>query len=178
MTAARLALALALCAAVPPGARAHGVEYAHEVEQREGRVAVRFRSAHGGKPLARAWVQVFAPADPREPRETGRTDAAGRYEFRPDAPGTWRVRAVDATGHGAVAKVEVTAAGAPPAAAPAPAAATPPAAAPAAPASGGSAPDGGPRAAAPRIRVFAWAAAIAIAFALLAAFHRRRRPRV
>lgn len=193
MTTARVAVALALCAAVPARAPAHGVEYVHEVEQRDGRVAVRFRSAHGGAPLAGAWVQVFAPGDRRTPREEGRTDAGGLFEFSPGAAGAWRVRALDATGHGAVAEVQVPARAALPPAAPSAVPPQPsavpaaPSAVPAAPSAvppvqpavpagpaGGAAPDGGPRAAAPRLRVAAAAAAIVLVFAGLAAFHRRR----
>lgn len=111
-------LALAALAAPVP-AWAHGVE--SQVEDRGGAIAVRART-HGGEPLAGAAYQVFSPAAPQRIRAEGRTGADGWVELVPDAPGTWRVRIVDATGHGKEIAVEVAAARvATPGAAPAPA---------------------------------------------------------
>ena len=109
----------AACLALP--AAAH--EVAAEVA-RDGAIAVRARG-HGGEGLAGAEVEVFSPADPATPSWKGRTDRRGWVAFVPDAPGRWRVRIVDATGHGIVTDVEVPAPGAavaPPASAPAPSA--------------------------------------------------------
>ena len=55
---------------------------------------------------------MFSPADPATPFWKGRTDRNGWVAFVPDAPGRWRVRVVDATGHGIVATVDVPAPGA------------------------------------------------------------------
>lgn len=97
--------ALLLVAAAP--AAAH--EVLHEVERGRA-VAVRAYYA-GGEPLAYCEAEVYAPADARIPWQKGRTDRKGWVAFVPDAPGTWRVRVADATGHGLVAEVAVDAAG-------------------------------------------------------------------
>ncbi len=106
----RLAAALALLAALllPGGARGH--EVFHEVRP-GGAVAVRF--THGdGEPVARARGEVYSPADAGAPHQEGRTDRAGWLAFVPDRPGSWRVKVVDATGHGLEVAVEVGADGA------------------------------------------------------------------
>lgn len=86
---------------------------AHEISSevvRDRAVAVRARGHHGG--LAGADAEVFSPADPGTPFWKGRTDRHGWVAFVPDAPGRWRVRVVDATGHGIVTEVDVPAPGA------------------------------------------------------------------
>ncbi|HEY6105716.1 MAG TPA: hypothetical protein VIV59_07030 [Anaeromyxobacteraceae bacterium] len=101
----RLAAAPALLAALllPGGARGH--EVLHEVRP-GGAVAVRF--THGdGEPVAHARGEVYSPADAGAPHQEGRTDRAGWLAFVPDRPGSWRVKVVDATGHGLEVAVEV-----------------------------------------------------------------------
>jgi nickel transport protein len=78
---------------------------------RDRAVAVQAR-AHGGDVLGNAAAEVFSPADPSIPFWKGRTDRNGWVAFVPDAPGRWRVRVVDPTGHGVVATVDVPAPGA------------------------------------------------------------------
>jgi nickel transport protein len=89
-------------------ARAH--EVLHEV-QRGRAIAVR-ASYHDGGYLANAEAEVFSPADPAVPHWKGRTDRSGWLAFVPDAPGSWRVRVVDSTGHGLDTVIEVAAPGA------------------------------------------------------------------
>ena len=94
------------------GLLAHPIS-AHEViaeVARDRAVAVRART-HDGRPLADAAAEVFSPADPSAPFWKGRTDRNGWAAFVPDAPGRWRVRVIDATGHGIDTPVEVPAAG-------------------------------------------------------------------
>lgn len=86
------ALAALWAAAVP----AH--ETLHEV-QRGKAIAVRAFFADG-EALAYAAAEVYSPADARLPHQKGRTDRNGWVAFVPDAPGKWRVKVVDATGHG------------------------------------------------------------------------------
>ncbi|MEI6223862.1 MAG: hypothetical protein WCS72_03855, partial [Deltaproteobacteria bacterium] len=104
MKQALLALAL-LCATAP--AAAH--EVLHEV-QRGRAVAVRAWFPDG-ESLAYVQAEVFSPADPKIPYWKGRTDRKGWLAFVPDVPGNWRVRIVDATGHGLETHVEVGAPG-------------------------------------------------------------------
>ncbi len=177
---------LALAALLAPAAAgAHGVSV--EVDRRDGAVAARARY-EGGRPLAGARFEVVSPAHPERAFEAGRTDRHGWLVFVPDAPGTWRVRIADASGHGGLAAVEVLPASQPPAApAPpvpgdenrdplalrqaqgertssggSPSASEPP---PAAPATALPAP----------LRTALGAAALALAFAALFLVHRRRR---
>jgi nickel transport protein len=140
------ALALAGGALVPAAAAGH--ELLHSVE-RGGAIAVRAWYPDG-RPLAGCAFEVFSPADPAAPHHSGRTDPGGHAAFVPDAPGTWRVRIRDASAHGVSVPVEVAAG---------PAAAAEP-----------------PRrsAAALALRPAAGAAAIALAFAALFAWYRRR----
>ena len=111
--AAALLAGVALSLAMP--ARAH--EVLHEVK-RDRAVAVR-AWLPDGESLAYVQAEVFSPAEPAIPHWKGRTDRNGWLAFVPDVPGRWRVRVVDATGHGLDTAVEVAAAG--PAAAGAPA---------------------------------------------------------
>lgn len=93
------------CLASPSSA--HGHEVQHEV-QRGRSVALR-AWYHDGKGLADLPAEVFSPADGTTPWWKGRTDRNGWLAFVPDAPGRWRVRIVDATGHGLDAVVDVPA---------------------------------------------------------------------
>lgn len=82
---------------------------AHEVlrDVERGRaIAVKAYFADG-EALAYAQCEVFSPADPKIPHQKGRTDRNGWVAFVPDAPGKWRVKVVDATGHGLDAQVDV-----------------------------------------------------------------------
>jgi nickel transport protein len=67
-------------------------------------------------PLARVPFEVYSPAEPGNAWTTGRTDRDGWLAFVPDRPGRWRVRVIEATGHGLDVGVEALA---PPAAPPA-----------------------------------------------------------
>lgn len=115
MRRAALLLALALAGA-PGAATAH--ETRHEV-RRGAAVAVRAWLADG-EPLAYAAFEVYSPAEPAIPHLKGRTDRQGWLAFVPDAPGRWRVRVVEETGHGLDVEVDAAPpADAAPAAAPA-----------------------------------------------------------
>jgi nickel transport protein len=87
----------------PGSAGAH--EVLHEVV-RDRAVAVRARFPDG-EPLAYVAAEVFSPADPKVPHWKGRTDRNGWVAFVPDATGAWRVRILDATGHGLETTVAV-----------------------------------------------------------------------
>jgi nickel transport protein len=97
----RLALALSLAVAVP--ALAH--EVLHEV-RRGNAVAVRAWFPDG-ESLAYVQAEVFSPRDAAIPHWKGRTDRNGWLAFVPDVPGAWRVRIVDASGHGLDTTVDV-----------------------------------------------------------------------
>jgi nickel transport protein len=103
----RIALPLLLAGLLAHPASAH--EVTAEVA-RDRAVAVRART-HDGRPLSGAEAQVFSPADPSAPSWKGRTDRNGWVSFVPDAPGRWRVRVIDATGHGIDTPVDVPASG-------------------------------------------------------------------
>jgi len=91
----RLALAaLAALAAAP--APAH--ETLHEVARGK---AIAVKAYFGdGEVLAYTAYEVYAPADRKIPHQKGRTDRGGWLAFVPDAPGMWRVKVIDDTGHG------------------------------------------------------------------------------
>ncbi len=99
--AARLGMVAALVLAAAPTA-AH--ETLHEV-QRGKAIAVKASFADG-EVLAYTAFEVYSPADPKLPWQKGRTDRAGWLAFTPDVPGTWRVKVIDATGHGLDVGVE------------------------------------------------------------------------
>jgi len=99
-----LAAAAALAIAASPAA-AH--ETLHEI-QRGKAIAVKAYLVDG-ELLAYTAYEVYSPADPKIPHQKGRTDRSGWLAFVPDAPGKWRVRVVDDTGHGL--DLEVDAAG-------------------------------------------------------------------
>ncbi len=102
MRSGQALVVLALVAAAGP-ARAH--EVLHEVQRGRG-VAVRAWFP-GGESLAYVQAEVFSPADEKIPYWKGRTDRNGWLAFVPDVPGSWRVRIVDATGHGLDTRVDV-----------------------------------------------------------------------
>jgi nickel transport protein len=107
-TAALLGLAAAL--GLPAGpARAH--ETLHEIV-RSNAIAVRVFESDGG-PLGDVAWEAWSPSDPRSPWQKGRTDRRGWLAFVPDAPGRWRVRVVEETGHGVDLVVEAGAVTAP-----------------------------------------------------------------
>jgi nickel transport protein len=105
-----VALATLLTTALAPAREARAHEVLHDVDRGRA-VAVRTYYADG-EALAYAAYEVFSPADPRVPHQKGRTDRAGWLAFVPDAPGAWRVKVVDGSGHGLDATVEVSASGA------------------------------------------------------------------
>lgn len=106
MSRAAALLAAAVAALAPTSALGH--EVLHEVE-RSRSVAVKVSFADG-EALAYTPYEVYSPADPRIPHQKGRTDRSGWVAFMPDAPGQWRVKVVDATGHGLDLEVAAAAA--------------------------------------------------------------------
>lgn len=119
----RAALALAaitaLLAALPSSAH----EVLHLVER--GRAVAVKAYESDGEVLAHAAWEVYSPADPKTPYQAGRTDRSGWLAFVPDVQGKWRVKVLDATGHGLDLEVDAApgaSAGAPGAGAPSPAA--------------------------------------------------------
>ncbi len=149
MRPARALLALALLAAALP---ASGHEVMHEV--RRGRAVAVRAWFPGGESLAYVQAEVFSPADEKVPHWKGRTDRNGWLAFVPDVGGKWRVRIVDATGHGLDTTVDV--------------------AAPDLPGSGSSDPPAGATSLA--LRPVAGVAVIAAVFAFLYLRGRRRAP--
>ena len=88
-------LLFALCL-VPNLAHAH--EVLHSIERGKA-IAVKAYFADG-EALAYTEYQVFSPNDAKIPYQKGRTDRSGYLAFVPDAPGRWRVKITDGTGHG------------------------------------------------------------------------------
>jgi nickel transport protein len=99
---------LALLAALPLTASAH--EVLHAVER--GRAIAVHAYFPDGEDLAYCAFEVFSPADSKVPHQKGRTDRKGWLAFVPQAPGKWRVKVVDGTGHGLELELEVDAAAA------------------------------------------------------------------
>jgi nickel transport protein len=77
---------------------AAGHEVLHQIERGRA-VAVKAYFADG-EVLAYTEYEIYSPSDPRIPTQKGRTDRSGWLSFVPDAPGKWRVRVIDRTGHG------------------------------------------------------------------------------
>ncbi|MFU8822435.1 MAG: hypothetical protein ACNA8G_12885 [Gammaproteobacteria bacterium] len=100
------ALAAWIALLLPVGAEAHAM--LHEVVDGE---AVTLRLSYGGaeRPLFEPY-EVFAPGL-ETAFQSGRVNALGELSFRPDRPGTWRVRVATEDGHGAVIRLEVDEAG-------------------------------------------------------------------
>lgn len=99
-------LALAAMASLAPApAAAH--ETLHEV--RRGRAVALRAFFADGEALAYAACEVYSPADPRIPHQKGRTDRSGWVAFVPDAPGKWRIKVVDGTGHGLDVEIDAEA---------------------------------------------------------------------
>ncbi len=103
--AAALLAAAAGAIAAPRAARAH--EVLHDVERGRA-VAVRAYFADG-EALAYAPYEIYSPADAALPHQKGRTDRSGWLAFVPDAPGKWRVKVTDASGHGLDLQVDAAA---------------------------------------------------------------------
>lgn len=101
-----LVAALLATAAAPAGAH----ETMHEVARGKA-IAVKAYFADG-EVLAYTAYEVYSPVDPKIPYQKGRTDRGGWLAFVPDAPGPWRVRVIDETGHGLDLQVDAEAAGA------------------------------------------------------------------
>jgi len=97
-----LAAAAAVLALSAATASAH--ETLHEV-QRGKAIAVKAYFVDG-EVLAYAAYEVYSPADPEVPHQKGRTDRSGWLAFVPDAPGRWRVKVVDSSGHGLDVEVD------------------------------------------------------------------------
>jgi nickel transport protein len=97
--------ALAALLLVAPSPVAHAHEVLHTIERGKA-MAVKVFFVDG-EVLAYTEYQVFSPADPRIPYQKGRTDRSGYLAFVPDAPGAWRVKVTDATGHGLDLVVDV-----------------------------------------------------------------------
>ncbi len=99
----RLAMLAAL--AIASSASAH--EVLHEV--RPGKAVALRAWFPDGESLAYVQAEVYSPKDPAIPYWKGRTDRNGWLAFVPDVPGAWRVRIVDASGHGLDTTVDVPA---------------------------------------------------------------------
>ncbi len=112
MSRVALSLAASVGLAAAPAALAH--EVLHEIERNRA-IAVRAYFADG-EVLGGARYEVYAPSDRGVARRQGRTDPSGWLAFVPDAPGRWRVKVVDASGHGLDVEVDAGAPAAPPAA--------------------------------------------------------------
>jgi nickel transport protein len=102
-----LAVLLLLAAAWPVNAH----EVLHEVARGRG-IAVRAFESDGDV-LGDAICEIFSPGDRKSPFQSGRTDRNGWCAFVPDAPGKWRVRVIDETGHGLDLELEADASAAP-----------------------------------------------------------------
>jgi nickel transport protein len=102
---AALPAAALLAILTAPAAVAH--EVLHSVE-RDRAVAVK-AFFPDGEVLAYAQYEVYSPSDARIPWQKGRTDRGGWLAFVPDVPGLWRVKVVDATGHGLDVAVDASA---------------------------------------------------------------------
>lgn len=102
---------VAALAGLPLGSRAH--ETLHDI-RRGNAVAVRAYFADG-EVLAYTAYEIYSPSDPRIPYQKGRTDRSGWLSFVPDAPGRWRVKVIDDTGHGIDLQVEAAPDGSTPA---------------------------------------------------------------
>jgi nickel transport protein len=101
------ALAAALLVVFTTPALAH--ETLHEVARGRA-IAVKAYFADG-EVLAYTVYEVYSPADPRIPYQKGRTDRSGWLAFVPDAPGKWRVKVIDDTGHGLDLEIDAEASG-------------------------------------------------------------------
>jgi nickel transport protein len=102
-------LALACLLALSAGT-AHAHETLHEVARGKA-IAVKAYFVDG-EVLAYTSYEVYSPADPKIPYQKGRTDRSGWLAFVPDAPGKWRVKVIDATGHGLDVQLDAEAQGA------------------------------------------------------------------
>jgi len=107
---ARLALVAGALGLAAAPALAH--ETLHEI-QRGKAVAVKAYFADGEVLAYRAY-EVYSPADSEIPYQKGRTDRSGWVAFVPDAPGKWRVKVIDDTGHGLDVQIDAGAPGASP----------------------------------------------------------------
>lgn len=101
-----LAMLAAAALGAPSPAAAH--EVLHAVES--GRALAVRAFFPDGRAMGEAQYQVWSPADPEVPWQRGWTDRKGWLSFVPDAGGRWRVRVVDAAGHGLDVGVEAGAA--------------------------------------------------------------------
>jgi nickel transport protein len=103
----RATLAMGLLLLAPAAAHAHAM--LHEIVAGEV-VIVRLSFPGHDQPLFEPY-EVFAPGGDT-PFQAGRVNALGEVSFRPDRPGTWRLRVFTEDGHGADLELEVDAAGA------------------------------------------------------------------
>lgn len=90
----------------PAAGHAHAL--LHEVVDGEA-VILRFTFPGAGVPAFEPY-ELLAPGV-ETPFQSGRVNALGELSFRPDRPGTWRVRLFMADGHGADIEIEVDEAG-------------------------------------------------------------------
>ncbi len=97
---------LTLALAAP--ALAH--ETLHEI-QRGTAIAVKTYFADG-EVLAYTPYEIYSPNDPKIPWQKGRTDRSGWVAFVPAAPGKWRVKVIDDTGHGLDVQLDASETGA------------------------------------------------------------------
>ena len=100
-------LLLTLAVAWSGSAAAHAL--LHEVVEGEA-VIVRLEFAGADRPVFEPY-EVFAPGSAK-PFQVGRVNLLGEVAFRPDEPGTWRLRVFTEDGHGADVTLEIDAVGA------------------------------------------------------------------
>lgn len=81
----------------------------HEVVEGEA-VIVRLDFAGADRPVFEPY-EVFAPGS-AQPFQAGRVNSLGEVAFRPNEPGTWRLRVFTEDGHGADITLQVDAVGA------------------------------------------------------------------
>ncbi len=101
-----LTLLAGFAAFCPTAGYAHGTVY--QVLDTAATITAEFGYTDG-QPMPFAEVLIFSPQDTEVEHQNGRTDRHGRFAFRPDVPGTWRVKVDDGTGHRVDARIEVAA---------------------------------------------------------------------
>lgn len=99
----RLALIIALNIFWPMAVGAHETLYTVEFNRA---VAVKAYFADG-EVLAYVPYELYSPLDQKIPYQKGRTDRGGYIAFVPDVSGKWRLRIIDAAGHGLDTTIEV-----------------------------------------------------------------------
>lgn len=101
----RRALPVLLCLLAAQPALAHGLHA--EATVRAGWVVLEMFFSDDARPEGAQVVAYRLEGAAQVEVARGATDARGVYRFQPDAPGRYRLRAVEAGGHRAIAEVTV-----------------------------------------------------------------------